>query len=146
MKKKSAYTKFNTPNKFRLNWRAMWYSVLVWLLAIIVSSLVILPWYYLVLPFAVFWTTVIYFRSGDKTFARGLWIAIFWFTIVAGLDFLEIIGPYYKNAVLYFSDFRNWLKYILILLIPVIYGLIQENIKLKKSFKDEFPQELPAEV
>ena len=51
-------------------------------------------------------------------------------------DFLEIIGPYYSNAQLYFSDFRNWLKYPLILLIPVIYSLILEtrNLKKKKNF------------
>ena len=138
--KKSTYT------KIKINWRAMWYSVLVWLLAVVVSSLVILPWYYLVLPFAVFWTTVIYFRSGDKSFERGLWIALFWFAIVAGLDILEIIGPYYRDVTLYFSDFRNWIKYVLILLIPAIYGLVQENIKLKKTFKGKFPQEFSQEL
>ena len=130
MNKKSIY------KKFKINWRAIWYSVLVWILAIVVSSLVILPWYYLVLPFVVFWTTVVYFRSGDKNFERGLWIALFWFAAVGTLDILEIIGPYYKNATFYFSDFRNWLKYVLILLIPAIYGLVQEN---KKNFGRGLP-------
>ncbi len=143
MKKKLIHKNFETNNlSFQVNWRAMWYSVLVWLMAIVISSFVILPWYYLVLPFVVFWTTVIYFRSGETTFKRGIWIALFWFAIVGALDFLEIIGPYYKNAILYFSDFRNWLKYVLILLIPVLYGLVQENIKLKRSFSRktrEFP-------
>ena len=131
MRKKTAYLKMNQFERSRVNWRAMWYSVLVWLLAIIVSSLVILPWYYLVLPFVVFWTTVIYFKNGDKTFEKGLFIALFWFAIVVVLDILEVMGPYYKNAALYFSDFRNWLKYVLILLIPVIYGLIKENTKIQ---------------
>lgn len=130
MKKKHVHK--NITKGISINWRAVWYSVLVWVIAVVISSVVILPWYYLVLPIVVFWTTVVYFRGGERTFKRGLWIALFWFAIVAVLDVLEIIGPYYKNAVFYFSDFRIWLKYVLILLIPVVYGLIGEGRKVKK--------------
>lgn len=49
------------------------------------------------------------------------------------LDFFEIIGPYFGNVAFYFSDFRNFLKYPLVLLMPVIYCLVLENINLKKS-------------
>lgn len=137
MKTRKIYSNIKLNKKsfgFAINWRATWYSVTVWMLAIIVSGFVILPWYYLVLPFVVFWTTVVYFRNGEKTFQRGIWIALFWFFVVGLLDFLEIVGS--QNAFLYVSDSRNWLKYILILLIPVIYGLVQENrygLRGKKS-------------
>lgn len=139
MKRRSSDTKLNTTRlKEQINWRAVWYSVIVWLLAIVVSGFVILPWYYLVLPFVVFWTTVIYFRNGDKTLARGIWIGLFWFFAAILLDAFEIVGPYYKNISLYYLDLRNFLKYPLILLIPVLYGLVWENINLKKTFKKRF--------
>lgn len=119
-----------TTSKLQLNWRATWYSVMVWFLAVIISGFVIIPWYYLALPLVVFWTTVIYFKNGEKTFMRGIRIALFWFCVVGILDFLEIVGPNLKNILLYISDFRNWIKYIFILLIPVIYGLVLENRKV----------------
>lgn len=124
--------------EFRVNWRDTWYSVVIWLLAILVGGFVALPWYYLVLPLVVFWTTIIYFGKSAKTLNVGLWCSIFWFFAVAILDFLEIIGPYYSNAQLYFSDSRNWLKYPIILLIPVIYSMILESRKLakRKSLRD----------
>jgi len=123
--------------QFKVNWRDTWYSVVVWLLAIAVGGFVVLPLYYLVLPLVVFWTTIIYFAKSEKQSLQvGLWCSLFWFFAALALDFLEIIGPYYSNAQLYFSDFRNWLKYPLILLIPVIYSLILEtrNLKKKKNF------------
>lgn len=117
---------------FKLNWRMTWYSVLIWLLAIAVGGFVILPWFYLVLPFVVFWMTIVYFRKEEKTLETGLLISLFWFFMILILDILELVGPYYANLDLYFSDPRNWLKYSLILLLPVIYCLILENRNTKK--------------
>lgn len=112
-------------------WRIVWYSVLIWLLSFLISGFVVLPWYYLVLPIAVFWTTVFYFKNTQRTLQNGLLVSLFWFFVILGLNFLEIIGPYYSDLEYYFSDFRNWLLYPLILLIPFILGIIWENSNLK---------------
>ncbi len=118
---------------FKLNWRMVWYSVLVWLVAIIIAGFVILPWFYLVLPLVVFTLTIRYFRRDDKSFEKGLWIALSWFFVVAVLDFFEIIGWNYSNALIYFSDSRQWLKYPIILLVPIIYSLIGESRVRKRK-------------
>jgi len=123
--------------KFTSFWRAIWYSVLIWLLANIFDGFVILPWYYLVLPILIFWTTVYYFRKSKRTLSAGLWISLFWFFVILALNFLEFIGPYYANFDFYFSDFRNWFLYPLVLLIPVIYCLVWENTKKKSSKKKQ---------
>ena len=120
---------------YKFNWRDAWYSVLIWVLAIAVTGIVILPWYYFALPLVVSWTTVFYFRIADKSLKTGLWVALFWFFAVVLLDILEIIGPYYSNAGLYFSDTRNFLKYPVILLFPVIYGLILESRNTKRIIR-----------
>ncbi len=112
-------------------WRTAWYCVLIWLISFLISGFVVLPWYYLVLPIAVFWTTVFYFRNTQRTLQNGLLVSLFWFFVIAGLNFLEIIGPYYSDLEYYFSDFRNWILYPLILLIPFILGIIWENSRLK---------------
>ena len=112
-------------------WRTVWYCVLIWLLSFLMSGFVVLPWYYLVLPIAVFWTTVFYFKKTQRTLQNGLLVSLFWFFVILGLNFLEIIGPYYSDLEYYFSDFRNWLLYPLILLIPFILGIIWENSNLK---------------
>lgn len=114
----------------KIDWRLTWYSVVLWLAAIAVGGFVVLPWFYLALPLVVIFLTMVYFKKTDKSLAMGLWVAVVWFLIVVALDFLEIIGPYYMNAAAYFSDFRNWLKYPLILLVPVVYSLLIENRKL----------------
>lgn len=116
----------------KITWRMVWYSVVIWFLAIATSGLVILPWYYLALPLMIFWLTIFYFRRSDRTLRSGIFVSLFWFAVVLGLDFLEIIGPYYSNLGFYFSDFRNWLKYPLILLLPVVYSLILENSHIDK--------------
>ena len=121
--------------KFRIDWRVIWYSVIVWLSAVIVGGFVVLPWFYLALPLVVIWLTMVYFKKTDKSLAVGLWVSLVWFLTVVVLDFLEIIGPYYMNASVYFADFRNWLKYPLILLTPVIYSLILENSKGRNDNK-----------
>jgi len=118
----------------------------IWLAAIVVGGFVILPWYYLVLPLVVFWTTIVYFHNSDKTLRAGLWCSLFWFFAVGLLDVLEIFGPYYSNASLYFSDFRNWLKYPLILLVPVIYSLILESRIVKKSPRKKYKTRLTEDI
>lgn len=132
--------------RFKVNWRDTWYSVVVWLLAILVGGFVVLPLYYLVLPLVVFWTTTIYFNRGNKSLRVGLLCSLFWFFTVAALDFLEIVGPYYSNAALYFSDARNFLKYPLILLIPVIYSLILETKHMKRVSRRRFVKAFSDEI
>ena len=123
----------------KLNWRIVWYSVLIWILGIILGGFVLLPWFYLVLPITIYWLTAFYLKKGKTTLKVGLGVSLFWFFVVLILDSLEIVGPYYMNASLYFSDFRNWLKYPLILIIPPVYSLIAENINLKKLHKSLGP-------
>lgn len=126
-------TQLNTI--FKINWRDVWYSTVIWILGFLVAGLVILPWFYLVLPFVVFWTTTIYFKNRDKSLINGLWCSLFWFFAVLALDIFEIIGPYYSNVSLYFSDFRNLMKYPIILLIPVIYALVWESQNSRRKSK-----------
>jgi len=111
----------------QFSWRIVWYSVLIWGLTFILAGFVILPWFYLVLPL------VYFFKKSERTLVGGLWVGLFWFFIIIFLNFLEVIGPYYANFSLYFSDFRNWFLYPLVLLIPVVYTLILENTSYKKS-------------
>lgn len=99
----------------------------------LLSGIIILPWFFLALPFLVYWTTIIYFKKSDKNLNSGLLCSLFWFFAMSFLDFLQIIGPYYFNASLYFADVRNILKYPLILLIPVIYCLILESKTQKRK-------------
>lgn len=129
-----------------LNWRIAWYSVVVWVLVFLVGGLVILPWFYLTLPFVIMWVTIFYFRRAeiikllaakkvrrgrDSVFALGLAISVIWFLVVILLSVLEIAGFYYFNFGLYFSDPRNWLAFPLILLMPVVYGIILENRRFR---------------
>ena len=116
--------------------RLIWYSVLIWILAFAMSAFIVLPWSYLLLPVIVFWTTVYFFKKVERTLINGLVVALIWFLIILGLDFLELVGPYYSNVAYYFSDLRNWILYPLILLTPVIYSLIMENNKFKQTPPD----------
>lgn len=136
----------------KLNWRTTWYSVLIWVLAFAIAGFVIVPWFYPVLGVTVSVVTIYYFKilnsrhkknkigqpvKRDNIFAFGLVVSLFWFFIILFLNFLEIIGFYYFDVFFYFSDFRNWYLYALILIIPVIYSLLLENsnIRLKKKRK-----------
>lgn len=126
---------------FKLSWRITWYSVVIWVLAFFVASFVTIPWFYVVLPLVVVLTTVYYFKiidpfknkrgrrkfsDRDRIFVFGLAVSLFWFLIITILNIFQIAGFYYFNFLFYFSDFRNWFLYALILLIPVIYSLILE--------------------
>lgn len=122
--------------KVAFSWRLVWYSVLIWFLALIFASFVVLPWFYLVLPPVVFWTTAYFFKKVERSFEAGLKVSLFWFLIISALAVFEIAGPYYFNFVYYFSDQRNLLIYPLILLIPSIYSLMLEN-KSKKVFRSK---------
>lgn len=141
----------------KLSWRILWYSVLIWLAAIIISQVVIIPWFYPVLALVFLLTTVYYFKivkplkikrgrkklsERDRVFTAGLIAALFWFVIISLLKFLEIVGFYYFNVAYYFSDFRNWYLYALVLLVPVIYSLILENTKRAKRHKVKYKQSL----
>ena len=122
--------------KLRVDWRLSWYSVMIWLLAVVVAGFVILPWFYLVLPIVLFLMTTFYFKRTDKSLKMGIWVSLIWFLVVAVLDFLEIIGPNFNNLTIYFADFRNWLKFPLILLIPVIYSMVLESKNAQKPLKN----------
>ena len=127
-------------NKIRtnFNWRAVWYCVLIWILTFVADAVFIYPWFYIVLPLIVFGTTFYFFRRVEKTLLNGLRLAVFWFTVLSVLDALKVFGPYYSNFGFYFSDFRNWLLFPLILLIPTIYSMFLENkvhATPKKQFK-----------
>lgn len=139
---------FFAPPKLTLNWRILWYSVLIWLLGFLVSAVVMLPWYYLALPIVIVLTTSYYFKvvlpksvkrgrrpktEVDRIFAYGLGAAIAWFAIIAVLTVFEIAGFYYFNFSYYFSDFRVWYLYFLVILMPVLYGLILENSKFSRK-------------
>ena len=124
------------------NIRILWYSVLVWVVSYIVAMIVTIPWFYLVLPFIVFSTTIYYFKKTEKSLAAGLKAAIFWFMTILTINLLEIFGPYYADFRLYFSDLRVWFLYPLILLTPVIYTIVSENrrfLKRKRAKKTDIP-------
>lgn len=132
--------------KIRQGWRVTWYSVLIWLLAFIIGGFVILPWYYLALPILILWITIVYFRQtrlislscvkrrkndANEILSLGLWLSLTWFFVIFVLTLFEIAGFYYFNFAFFLSDFRNWLLFPLVLLVPFVYSLILEN---KQSF------------
>jgi hypothetical protein len=119
-----------------LNLRIVWYSALIWVAAFLVGSFILLPWFYIVLPLLILLLTVYYFDAKDidsSAVGFGLAVAIAWFFTISLFSLLEIGGFYYFDFAYYFSDFRNWFLYPLVLLIPVIYGIILENIQTKNS-------------
>lgn len=119
-----------------LNWRIIWYSALIWVTAFLASSFIFLPWFYVVLPLLILLLTVYYFDTKEikgSVLGFGLAVAIAWFFTVTIFSLLEIVGFYYFDFGYYFSDLRNWFLYPLVLLIPVVYGIILENIERKKS-------------
>jgi len=126
----------NRSEKIRFSWRALWYCVLIWIATYVAAGVFLFPWFYLVLPFMVLATTIYYFRKKTRNFASGLALSVVWFGILLSLAFLEIIGPYYSDALFYFSDIRNWFLYPLVLLIPAIYGLFVEN-KENRRLRDK---------
>ena len=132
----------------KLSWRNTWYSVLIWLLAFFIASFVIIPWFYFVLPITIALVTIYYFKiinpfknkkgrvriaERDRIFIFGLAASLFWFLTITVLNVLQIAGFYYFDFLFYFSDFRNWYLYALILLVPVIYSLILESAAKHKS-------------
>lgn len=133
----------------KVDWRLLWYAVLIWFLTILVGGIVILPWVYPALLVLVVIATFYFFRKitrvkGSKRIYRkskdgflvfGLWVSLFWFGAILALNLLQIIGPYYFNFFYYYSDFRNWFLYVLLLIVPVIYSLILENKGLSRKNK-----------
>lgn len=136
----------------KLSWRIAWYSVLIWVLTFIIASFVIIPWFYFVLPLSIILITIYYFKiidpfkikrgkrklaERDRIFIFGLAASLFWFLIITFLNILQIAGFYYFDFLFYFSDFRNWYLYALILLVPVVYSLILEGAAKSKKRKEK---------
>ena len=131
---------------FVIDWRLLWYSALIWLLVVLSSGFVVIPWYFFVLPLAVLVTTVLYFKTPDNEkyrrmfnretlFAQGLWVGTIWFSGILLLDFIEFISFDMQNFYVYLMDSRNFLKFPVVILVPVIYGLLLEQTKKgKKKF------------
>lgn len=122
-----------------INFRAVWYAVIVWIFAFFTSGVVTAPLFYLVMPLLVLMCTVYYFdgewtkkNERDDFVKVGLGVAIFWFLFAGIFSFLEIVGFYYFDLAFYFSDFKNVYLFPTILIVPVLYGIILSNTKFKK--------------
>lgn len=124
----------------KLNWRMIWYGVLIWILEFLVGSFVMLPWFYFVFPGAVLLICALYFRKVKtfrlgrrfkgvtvSVFAQGLACSLFWFTVVLLLDSAALLAFDGASVSVFFLDPRNFVKYPLIILIPAIYSLVLEN-------------------
>lgn len=127
-----------------LNFRVIWYSVLIWIFAFLVSGIVVIPWFYVVLPLVILLVTVYYFDTKelsikrgkfkkDKVLVFGLAVSISWFFLVSVLSLFEIMGFYYFDFTFYFLDLRNWFLFPLVLLVPVVYGIVLDNKKFKRK-------------
>ncbi len=148
-KKRKAWLRSFPDTLARIDFRILWYAVLLWVLAIFVGGFVILPWFYLIFTILVFWLTITFFRREHffkkisrrrqgKILIRGLSISIFWSVTVLVLDLLAFVDFNFQNLVVYFSDARNWFKYPLIIMAPIIYSLVLENIERKILKSDDF--------
>lgn len=147
---KSPRKNLKTRGLLKLDWRIAWYAVFVWLTAFILSGFVILPWFYLVFPAALWVVTFFYFERirlnylkrrlkilPSGIFAQGLFIGLFWFLVLVVLDFVQLVGFDSSSASIYFLDPRNFIKYPIVILLPVIYGLVLENEKNKKRYTEK---------
>lgn len=137
---------------FKIDWRLCFFSAFVWLQVVLISGFVVLPWYYFVLPLAVFVTTVFYFKTPtneryicrfnrETLFAQGLWLGFVWCVAIFMMDFVEFINFDLQNFYVYLADVRNFLKFPLVILVPVIYSLVLEQ-QLKKKSKFTIKQDL----
>jgi hypothetical protein len=137
---------------FKLDWRLSFYCAFVWLQVVLISGFIVLPWYFFALPLAVFITTVIYFRipnnelyksrfNRETLFAQGLWLGFAWFFAILIMDFVEFVNFDLQNFYVYLLDSRNFLKFPVVILIPVIYSLVLEQ-QLKNKSKFAIEQDL----
>lgn len=133
--------------QLKLSIRSVWYCVFLWFMTFLVAGIVIIPWFYLAAAVVVFLTTVYYFKiydpfakkrgprsktDRDNILSFALFSALVWFLILIILSLVELAHFYYFDFMFYFSDFRNWYLFALVLLIPVIYGLVLENAKFMR--------------
>lgn len=94
---------------------------------------VILPWYYLAYTVVILGITAFYFRKSEKNSRGGFRVSLFWFFVIILLDFIEVVAFNFADNVLYISDIRNWIKYVLILLVPIIYTMAAESVKIREK-------------
>lgn len=130
----------------KLDWRLGWYAVSLWLLASFVGGVVILPWFYLAFALCLFILTAMFFRkvklskrnwrkNGDTILAKGLWLGLFWSVVVLFLDIVEFVGFDFTSLIIYASDSRNWFKFPIIIMMPIVYSLILQNLAKREYLK-----------
>lgn len=121
------------------SWRILWYCALIWILTFLVSGVVLLPWFYIILPLVVLLATVYYLDNknvpGENLLAVGIGASIAWFFALILISFFEVAKFYYFDLAFYFSDSRNWLLYPVVLLVPVVYAIILDNGRVRRSKK-----------
>lgn len=129
----------------KVDFRLVWYSLLLWFLSVAIGGFVVLPWFYPIITICVFWVTVAFFGRGfgkiykrrqDKIFMRGLLASLFWAVAVLCLDIIVFVGFNFQSLVVYFSDPRSWFLYPLIILAPIIYSLVLENLEKRELSMD----------
>lgn len=119
---------------FKLDWRLAWYSALLWSLLVFVASLAVFPWFYLAVPAVVLLATSLFFRGTRRAiFAKSLRLSVFWFFTVLALDFVIFVGFDLSNLYLYLVDGRSFLKFPIVILVPVLWGLLKEQKARKRK-------------
>ncbi|GEM_PF-3030772 len=127
----------------KVDFRRVWYCLLLWFLAVAIGGFIILPWFYPAVAICVFSLTAAFFRKArtsgkiykrgqDKIFARGLSTSLFWAVAVLCLNLVVFVGFNFQSMVVYFSDPRSWFLYPLIILAPIIYSLVLENLEKRE--------------
>ncbi len=131
--------------RLNFNFRVIWYLVLAWILGFFVSSVVVLPWFYAILPLVVLLLAVFYLdnpiytsfkrNSKDEILKAGLMLSVVWFLGISLFSIFMIVEFYYFNFALFFSDSRNWFLPATVLIIPIVYSFFLANKKLSGGKK-----------
>lgn len=129
----------------QFSFRAAWYAATLWILAFLASGIVVVPWFYIILPLLILGATVYYLddkrikkaqkKERDLILKYSLAVSVFWFLVALILSTLELVGLYYFDLSFYFSDFKNILLFPLVLIVPLIYGIMLSNVRPKRGRK-----------
>lgn len=144
--------------RLNFNFRVIWYLVLAWILGFFVSSVVVLPWFYAILPLVVLLLSVFYLdnsiyinfkrNSRDEILKAGLMLSVVWFLGISLFSIFMIVEFYYFNFTLFFSDSRNWFLPATVLIIPIVYSffLANKRARLGKKRQLKMPKATTREV